>query len=109
MKIIPVGVSYDYEGLLGVTPVLPNGIRVFDGDIQIGVDDGVGGFVNTDSAYTVSGVIDYINGVIGINISPTPSGVVSVRYQQNEFGDIKLSKNQICKLNKVDIVSISYI
>jgi hypothetical protein len=99
---------YDYGETLDLLSILEESVEVYIGTENVAIDDGVGGFTDLSSLYTVSGVINYTTGVIGIDISPSPVGDITVRYKQNENGDLIVTKNQILRLNEVDVTSIQY-
>ena len=105
---------FDYGETLYITDVLAGSVRVFFNDTQIAVDDGSGLFTDIVSGYTVNNVgaagIDYESGLIGLNPLPAPGvgDTLYVRYQQNESGNVIVTKNQICKLREVDITAIAY-
>ena len=100
---------YEYGETLEAIPVLPGSVRVFVDMVQVGVDDGAGGFTSEVSGLTLSGDIDYETGVTGIDITPDLSSgeVLYVRYQQDQDGDIVVDEDQIGKLYTVDITDIS--
>jgi len=100
--------TYDYGELLDAIAVATDSVKLYAGTELIGEDDGLGSITDLASGYTVSGTIDYTTGEILVDISPTPSETVYVLYQQDESGDIVVSKNQICRLYDVDVQSISY-
>lgn len=101
---------YDYGTTLDALTILPESIELYVGDTLVAVDDGAGGWTVQQSPYSVSGTINYTTGYLGADITPGPGvgEAVSVRYRQNESGDIVPTQNQICKLHEVDITSISY-
>ena len=105
---------YTWGEYLDAIPVLPTSVRLFIGSDQVAVDDGNpdssgnGHFIDQSSIYTISGIVNYASGYVGIDISPTPADPVYIRYQQDQNGDIVVSDSQICKLYDVDVVSIAY-
>jgi hypothetical protein len=111
---VPYDSFYPYGGILDAIPVLEGSVRVFVGEEQVAVDTGTpdssgnGAFVNQSSLYTITGVVNYATGYVGLNISPTPAEDVIIRYQQDKDGDIVVDGQQICKLYDVDITAISY-
>jgi len=108
-QALDVDSLYDYAGTLTALDVLPSFLKVYVGSTEVATDDGANVISDPGGGvYTVSGVIDYTTGVIGVDISPSPATTVSVRYQQDNDGDIGVNKNQICKAYDVVITS-SYV
>jgi hypothetical protein len=108
-QALDVDSLYDYAGTLTALDVLPSSLKVYVGSTEVATDDGANVISDPGGGtYTVSGVIDYTTGVIGVDISPSPATTVSVRYQQDNDGDIGVNKNQICKAYDVVITS-SYV
>lgn len=105
--------QYSIANRWGITmtalPVLPGTVELWVDSTQIGVDNGAGGWTQLDVP-TLVGAVNYTTGLINVGITPavTPGSVVYVRYQQNESGDIVVTKNQICKLYGTEYTSISY-
>lgn len=101
---------YDYGATLEATNILPRSVRLFiDGNYvtkDSDNEDGTGSF-SSAGGYTLSGTINYSTGVLVLDVNPTPSESIYVRYQQDENGNIKTTFRQICKLDLVDIQSIS--
>jgi len=110
----PYDSFYPYGGVLDATPVLEGSVRLFIGETHVAVDDGLpdsngnGAFLDQDSFYTISGVVNYATGYVGLNISPAPAEDITIRYQQDRDGDIVVTNFQICRLYDVDITAISY-
>jgi len=101
---------YDWAGTIEAIPVLAGSISVLVNDVEVATDDGLGNFTDISSAYTITGDIDYVTGVIGIDISGSPTvTALVIKYNQDEEGDIVVTKNQICKLYETDIESITYV
>lgn len=100
--------GYEYGGVLDATKILEESVKVYVGTNQIAIDDGLGGFTDLSSAYSVSGTVNYTTGLVSLSISPTPSETVYIRYQQDEDGNIIVGKNEVCKLYDVEISSIDY-
>jgi len=102
--------TWDWGATIDATPVKPGTVRLFIGstyqitDVDNG--DGTGSFSGTPFSYTISGTINYTTGVLTLNVSPAASSVY-VRYQQDESGNIRPTFRQICKLDSVDITSIT--
>lgn len=107
----PFDSYYTYGANVEMLPVLPRGIKVYVGAQQVAMDDGLGGFISLLSAYTVTGLVNYTTGYIGINISPPPGSgdAVYIRYQQNQSGDLVVGANQILRLYETDITNISFV
>ena len=101
---------YNWANTLDAVPLLRWGVEIYIDDVQTGIDDGAGGIISTRSGYVVSGLVDYTTGFIGVNISPAPSlsSTVYARYQQDQNGDIVVTKNQVCKLFMNVYTTISY-
>ena len=102
---------YDFAETVDVLPVTVGSFEIYIDDTLVAVDDGLGGWVSEESSPTVTGVVDYVTGLVEVNINPVP-GVgekVYVRYTTDQNGDIEIGKNQILKYtsNNVDYVSIS--
>ena len=99
----------DYGALLEATPILPESVTVYLGSSIVAVDDGSGNLIDSVSGYTITnGTVNYTTGEIVLDISPTPTEIMFVRYQQDEDGDVVITNRQICKLYSTDIQSISY-
>ncbi len=102
--------TYDYGEELEATDIKPETVRLFIDGSYVTTDsdngDGTGSFSATGT-HTVSGTVNYSTGVINVDISPTPTQSVHVRYQQDENGNIVPTFTEICKLEEVDITSIS--
>lgn len=98
---------FDFGQMLEAIPIKPKSIKVFINDVLEAIDDGVGGFIDQSSAFAITGSINYTTGVIGLDISPSTMDTVFVRYQQDNKGDIIVSKRQILKLFKTDVTSIT--
>jgi len=99
---------YAYGEVLDALPILPETVRVYVGETQVGIDDGAEAIGATASGYTVSGVVNYATGLVGVDISPTPTEEVYIRYRQDAAGDVEVNNMQICKLHSVNVVGISY-
>jgi len=103
--------SYDWGTTLEATNVLPETARLFIDGTYVTTDvdggSGTGSFNGTVGGYTITNSsINYSTGVVLMDISPTPSDVY-IRYQQDENDNIIPGFNEICKLEEVDISSIS--
>lgn len=98
--------SGDYAGTLLALPIVTESIKVYVGSTQVGVDDGAGIFTDLSSEYDVVGTINYTTGVIAVDISPLPTETVSVRYRQDEDGNIVVDFNEIAKLHDVNFNTI---
>lgn len=98
---------------LDALPVLPGSLQVYVGDTLAAVDDGANHLISMNSLYTFTPAsgINYVTGHVGVSfVTPNPHpSEVSVRYKQNENGDILVGVNQICRLQQVDITSITYV
>jgi len=107
----PFDSFYTFGTYLDLLSVLPRSVKIYVGTQQVAVDDGAGAFINLLSAYTVTGLVNYTTGYLGVNIAPPPGSgdVVSVRYQQNQSGDLVIGANQILRLYEVDITNISFV
>jgi len=101
---------YDYGATLEATDIKPGTVRLFVDGIYITTDvdneDGTGTFTDA-GGYTINGDINYSTGVLTLDISPTPLLNIFVRYQQDEDGNVVPKLQEICKLDSVDITSIS--
>lgn len=101
--------AYDWEVTLTALDVLEESVEVYDNSTLIAIDDGVGGWTTQASGESFDGSISYTTGVLLLDLNGyTPSGTMSVRYQQDESGDIVATKNQILKLNDVNISDITF-
>ena len=102
--------TYDYAQIVEALPLLAGVVEIYQNGVLIATDDGLGGFTSTSSTPTVTGLVDYVTGFVGVDITPSPGGgdVITVRYQQNQNGDIVVEKEQICKWIENDYTSISY-
>ena len=103
--------TYNWAETLDALPLLAGGVEIYVDDTRVATDDGVGGFTDVSSdGYTVSGVVNYTTGVMGVDISPAPGALETVyaRYQQNQNGDIVPTKSQICRWIKNDYTGVSY-
>ena len=102
--------SCDYGIALDAVPIEPGTVRLFVDGSYVLTDtdngDGTGTFSGSDP-YTISGTIDYETGVILLDINPSPTSSIHVRYQQDEDGNIVTTFGQIAKLYDVDVESIS--
>ena len=101
----------NYGETLLATDIKAGTVRLYLNDDIIGADDGEGSLTSSESGITVTGTIDYTTGVIGVDITPAPevNDEVYVRYQQDEDGDLIVDKDQICRLDDVDVQSISFV
>lgn len=97
--------SYDWGALLEVTDIEPGTVRVYLDGVYTVTDvdsnDGTGTF----TASGVSGTVNYSTGEVLIDAPAATNAYV--RYQQNQNGNIVPTFRQVCKLQDVDIVSIS--
>jgi len=103
-------VSYQYGEDLTAIPVLSESVELYvDGTLE-GTDDGSGGWT-TSGTYTLTGSINYTTGECLVSFSPAlpAEAIVNVLYQQDESGDIVVTKNQICQLYATEYTSISYV
>jgi len=102
--------SCNYGVLLDATAIKPGTVRLFVNGSYVLTDtdsgDGTGVFSGSDP-YTISGTINYETGVILLDINPSPTSDIHVRYQQDEDGNIVTTFMQIAKLYDVDVESIS--
>lgn len=109
---------HDYESpdqfgtTLDMLPVLSGSLEVYVGTELVAVDDGSNHLTSMNSLYTFTPTsgINYTSGHVGVSfVTPSPHpDAVSVRYKQNQSGDLIVGVNQICKLQQVDITSITY-
>lgn len=101
---------WNWGATLEATPIVPGTVRVFIGDNYQLTDtdngDGTGTISGTPFSYTITGTVNYTTGVLLINISPAAVSA-HVRYQQNQNGNVVPTLRQICKLDSVDINSIT--
>lgn len=82
--------GYDSNGDYGATLdaiVSKQSVNVYAGGNRVAIDNGSGGFTNTGTFYSVSGVLDYISGAIGVTITPALPATtsVSVTYGVDEY------------------------
>jgi len=101
----------DWGVVLKVTDILPESIRLFIDGTYITKDndngDGTGSFNGVVGGYTITNSsINYSTGVLVLDIAPVPPSVY-VRYMQDENDNIVPTFNQICKLEEIDVTSIS--
>lgn len=104
--------SYHWGEVMTATPVIPGTIELYVNGTKEAVDNGSGGWTNTGSTFTVvTGMVNYTTGSCLVSTSPAlPSdATVNVLYQQDENGDVVVTKNQICKLYETEFTSISYV
>ena len=104
--------GFSYGEILDAVPIKKESVKVYatvggESDDLIGIDNGNGSFTDVESGCEVTGTVDYTNGIINLDFSPSVSGVY-VRYQQDEEGDIIPTKDQICELFEVDVTNITY-
>ena len=103
--------AYDWGAVLDATDILGESARLFINGTYVTTDSdggsGTGSFDGTAGGYIISNSsINYSTGVVLMDISPTPTSVY-IRYRQDENDNIVPSFNQICKLEEVDVTSIS--
>jgi len=102
--------TYNYGETLDLLPVLAGTVDVYVNDTLVATDNGSGTFVDSSSIYVVSGVVNYITGVVGIDVSSVlTTDVISVIYRQNEDGDIVVTNSQIPKLYTIDYDNLSFV
>ena len=103
--------TYDWSETMEAVPLLATGVEIYIDDTCIAIDDGAAGWTDLGSTYTVTGDVTYATGVVNVDITPAPgpSEVVYCRYQQNQSGDIVVTKAQICKWSENDYTSIAYV
>lgn len=100
--------SADFGALLNADPIQTETVEVYVGTEQIAIDDGVGGFTDLSSDFTVTGTVDYITGEVEIDIDEsTGSEDVYVIYQQDENGNTITEFNEIVKLYSVIFNSLA--
>jgi len=63
------GTITDFNGTLSVAPVRPFAVRVFNGGVPAGVDDGAGNMVGAG----VSGSVNYDTGAISVSFTTAPA------------------------------------
>jgi len=102
--------SYQWGETLTALPVETSTIELYVDDVKEGTDDGAGGWTTTGT-YALSGTINYTTGACFVSFSPalSPTAVATVKYKQDESGDIVVTQNQICKLYATEYTSISYV
>jgi len=101
--------NFDWGELLEAIPVQPETVRLYIDDVYVAtdVDGGAGVGTFTDAGgYTISGTVNYSTGIMNVDISGSPASVY-VRYQQAQEGNIVPTFRQICKLQEIDITSIT--
>jgi len=101
--------NFDWGAALEATDIKPETVRLFLDDVEVvsDVDGGAGsGTFSSAGGYTISGTINYTTGILTVDISPAPAAV-AVRYCQDEEGNLVPGFNEICKLQDVDITSIT--
>jgi hypothetical protein len=105
--------TYNWSETMDALPLVDNdtSVGIYVNDTQIAVDNGAGAFVDISSTYTITGVVDYVTGEVGVDISPAVTGTDKVycRYKQDKDGDIEPTKEQICKWIQNDYLSITYV
>lgn len=105
-EVVPAtGGAYNHELSTVKTGLKKESVSIYDGGTEFAYDDGIGNIKAVAGGATI-GAVNYSTGTVGVNITPT--GVVSVRYQVDEAGDIVTSFNQICHCYSVDVTNISY-
>lgn len=111
-KILQTGYSstYTYASTIEAVPLSVGSVDIYVNDVKVGTDDGLGGFTDLSSEYSVSGLVDYTTGFVGVNLSPAlgVDDVITVRCSQNQNGDIVVTKNQVCRLSSVVYTDLSY-
>ena len=106
--------SGEWSAVLKTNSIKPGSVLVYDGTTLIGRDfydgdsDLVGEFSSDNEDYTLTGTVDYGTKELSVEITPAPSGEVSVRFQQDEGGDVVVENAGICKLHSVDFVGLRY-
>jgi len=107
----PVFEGFEWGGTLDALQVKKNSVRVYVDGVAIAKDDGSGFWLPIGvPAITTTGDINYVNGKVHLNFAPDVlvTSIVTVRYQQDENGDIVLLKEQICRLDSVEVTDIAY-
>lgn len=100
--------QFDYGATLNALDVKPETTRLFIDDTYVVTDvdagDGTGTFTHASIS---NATINYSTGVITLNTVTPPDTGVYVRYQQDENDNIVPTLRQICRLNDVDVNTIS--
>lgn len=104
-----------YSATLLSDSIKPGTVNLYIGNNLVAVDqdrettDEIGDFVVVDDDYSVVGTVDYATGDVEVEVHPLEEGdVVSVRYQQDNEGDVVVGNNGICKFSFLDMKSIRY-
>jgi hypothetical protein len=99
----------DYGGTLDLLPIKAATAKIYVGSTLYAIDDGVGGWTSSTSGTVVTGSINYTTGAVIINFAPdvATNSVVTVRYQQNNEGDLEVTKSQILQYNS-SVQTLSY-
>jgi hypothetical protein len=102
----------NYAATADVLPLLQESTNfLYLNSTKIAFDNEAGGWTSVGgSGYTTIGTINYATGAFDVSISPAPTvtDTISVRYQQDQNGDIVVGNNQICKYMMTDYTSIGY-
>lgn len=101
--------AFDYGTVLEALDIKSETTRLFIDNVYVCTDvDGGSGTGTFDHALLDGlGSINYSTGVITLDTVVPPATGVHVRYQQNENDNIVPLTRQICKLDDVDVNSIS--
>jgi hypothetical protein len=99
----------DYGGTLDLTPVKTGTASVYAGSTLVAIDNGSGTFTDLLTGYLVSGTINYTTGAVVVNFNPDLASdtVITIRYQQNQSGDLVVGKSQILKYSS-SVQTLSY-
>jgi hypothetical protein len=111
-KALDTGSTYDYYDTLEAVNITTGSVRLYDGTTLMATDDGGGGWTS-EAGYTITGSVDYVTGVIAVDVTGSIIGTVSVKYTQDngaaDEGDIVVTKKQVCALQSTLITSIGYV
>jgi hypothetical protein len=102
--------QFDWGATLNALDVKPETVRLHIDDNYVVTDvdqgDGTGTFTHASIS---NATINYSTGVITLDTAAPPDTGVTVRYQQDENDNIIPLARQICKLDDVDINTISMV
>jgi hypothetical protein len=113
-RAMSVVTGNNYTVTAPLLPVKPQTVEIYATitgvDTKVAYDDGVGALVAM-AGYVVSGTVAYDTGVVDVLCSTPDPGVedvVSIRYAQDESGDIVVGQDQAAKYRSTNITSITY-
>ena len=102
--------TYDFGIVAPLLDMVAGTVKLYKGTLQIGVDNGAGGWTAIASGYSLGGNLNYTTGAVNVDITPTQASNadIYIAYEQDENGDLVVDLDQILEYFDMNVPVLAY-